>query len=224
MSAGLRRDTAIFDVDGTLVDTNYHHVLAWVAAFGSVGLVVPCWRVHQHVGMGGDRLVAAVAGPEAEERHGDQVREAWERGFDTMIDTVVAFDRVRELVQEVRRRGFAVVLSSSGKRRHVERFLSVARVHDLADAWTSSDDAEQSKPSPDLLQIALDKVGGRGGVVVGDSPFDAEAAGQLGMPTIGLLCGGFGEDRLRSAGAEQVFATPADLLAGLDRTPLAAPA
>ncbi|HET7474410.1 MAG TPA: HAD family hydrolase [Dermatophilaceae bacterium] len=217
-------DTAVFDVDGTLVDTNYHHVLAWAAAFGSVGQVVPCWWIHHHVGMGGDKLVAAVAGEEVERQHGDDVRAAWEHEFDQLIDSVCAFEAARDLVAEVRRRGFRIVLSSSGKRKHVERFLEIARVGDLADVWTTADDAQESKPSPDLLQIALERAGARGGVMVGDSPYDAEAAGKLGMPAIGVLCGGFGEHRLRAAGAETVVPSLAHLLQRLDETRLAAPA
>jgi beta-phosphoglucomutase-like phosphatase (HAD superfamily) len=116
-------DTAIFDVDGTLVDTNYQHAMAWYRAFRRVDVTVPIWRIHRAIGMGGDHLVAAVTDESTEQRHGDELRQAWGEEFDPMLDEVRAFAGVRDLLTEVRRRGFHIVLASSGQAEHVDHYL-----------------------------------------------------------------------------------------------------
>jgi HAD superfamily hydrolase (TIGR01549 family) len=217
-------DTAIIDVDGTLVDTNYQHAVAWFRAFARVGLVVPVWQIHSRLGMGGDKLVESVAGPRVERLHGDDVRDLWAKEFeDSFLYEVQAVEGAGELLDEIRRRGFKLVLASSGKPEHVEHFLDVLDAHDRADAWTSSDDVAATKPAPDLLSVALEKVGGDNGAVVGDSPYDFEAARRLGMPAVGLRTGGFCVAELTTAGAEQVFDSPNELREHLDRTALAHP-
>ncbi len=118
-------DTAIFDVDGTLVDTNYQHALAWYRAFRRFDITPPIWRIHRAIGMGGDQLVPEIAGQETEERHGEALRDAWTEEFDALIDEVQPFDGARDLLVEVKRRGFRLVLASSGKKQHVERFLDL---------------------------------------------------------------------------------------------------
>ncbi|OMH23601.1 HAD family hydrolase [Tersicoccus phoenicis] len=216
-------DTAIFDVDGTLVDTNYQHALAWYLAFRRFDITLPVWRLHRAIGMGGDQLVAHVAGDDVEQRHGDDVRSAWVEEFDDMIDSVAAFDGATELLAEVKKRGFRLVLASSGKQKHVDRFLDLIGGKDIADAWTTSEDAEASKPAPDLVQVALDKVEGRDAVMVGDSTWDAVAAGKADIPTIAVRTGGFSVEELTRAGATTVVESLIELRDGLDDGPLGRP-
>jgi len=177
-------DTAIFDVDGTLVDTNYHHALAWSRAFRRYGITQPMWRIHRGIGMGGDTFVSAVAGRDVEEAHGDELREAWVEEFDKLVGEVQPFEAAHELLADVKERGFRLVLASSGKTPHVEAFLDLIDGKSLADAWTTSDDVAKSKPEPDLVATALAKVGGASGIMVGDSIFDAQAAAKLKIPTL----------------------------------------
>ena len=215
---------AVLDVDGTLVDTNYQHALAWYRAFRSLGETFPIWRIHRLIGMGGDRLVAALGGDHVEARIGDDARERWVEEFDRLIDEVAPLPGAREFLAAVRERGHRVVLASSGKPQHVDHFLDLLDARDLAEAWTSSEDVESTKPAPDLLQVALQKLGeplDAPSVVVGDSVFDVEAAKNAGMPAIVVRSGGFGDDELRDAGAVGIYDTPADLTAALDRTDLA---
>jgi HAD superfamily hydrolase (TIGR01509 family) len=215
---------AVLDVDGTLVDTNYQHAVAWYRAFRSLGETYPVWRIHRLIGMGGDRLVAALGGDDVEARIGDEVRDRWVDEFDRLIDEIAPLPGAREFVQELKKRGHRVVLASSGKPQHVDHFLDLLGVRDLAEAWTSSDDVESTKPAPDLLHVALEKIGEPAdapSVVVGDSVYDVEAAQNAGMPAIVVRSGGFGDDELRDAGAVGIYDTPADLTAELDATALA---
>jgi HAD superfamily hydrolase (TIGR01549 family) len=216
-------DAAIFDVDGTLVDTNYQHALAWFRAFRQVDITVPTWRIHRAIGMGGDQLVAAVTDDQTEEQYGDQLREAWSAEFQPMLAEVRPFEGAADLLREVRSRGFAVVLASSGKREHVDHYLDLVGGRDLADAWTTSDDVEATKPAPDLVHVALDKVGRRSGVMVGDSTWDCIAAGKAGVPSLAVRTGGFSVEELREAGARQIFDSLVQLRQNLADTPLSAP-
>ena len=214
-------DTAIFDVDGTLVDTNYHHALAWFRAFRRFDITRPMWRIHRGIGMGGDMFVPAVGGLDVEEAHGDDLREAWEEEFDRLIGEIQPFEGAHELLVEVKKRGFRLVLASSGKTEHVEAFLDLIGGKALADAWTTSDDVQKSKPQPDIVATALAKVEGASGVMVGDSIFDAQAAGKLQIPTIGVRTGGFSVGELLEAGVLQVFDSLVAFRQALDGTPLA---
>ncbi|MDP9824932.1 HAD family hydrolase [Kineosporia succinea] len=213
-------DTAIFDVDGTLVDTNYQHALAWYRAFRRHDITLPVWRLHRAIGMGGDKLVAAVAGDDVEKRLGDDLRDAWESEFEPLIDEIRPFEGARELLEEVKGRGFRLVLASSGKARHVEHFLDLIDGRSLAEAWTTSEDADESKPAPDLVQVALAKAGGSQGVMVGDSTWDAIAAGRAGLPAVAVRTGGFAVDELLDAGAVSVHDSLVELRKHLDDTPL----
>ncbi len=134
-------DTAVFDVDGTLVDTNYHHALAWSRAFRRYDITRPLWRIHRAIGMGGDMLVAHVAGEHVEQERGDALRDAWVEEFDELIAEVRPFEDARALLEEVKARGFRLVLASSGKSKHVDAFLDLLDARSIADAWTTSDDA-----------------------------------------------------------------------------------
>jgi HAD superfamily hydrolase (TIGR01549 family) len=216
-------DTAIFDVDGTLVDTNYQHALAWYRAFGRYGITRPIWRIHRAIGMGGDMLVPEVGGRQVEEEHGDALRDAWVEEFDELVGEVKPFDGAHELLAEVKRRGFTLVLASSGKAKHVEAFLDLVDGRSLADAWTTSDDAERTKPEPDLVVTALGKVEGASGVMVGDSTWDVIAAGKVDVPTIAVRTGGFSVGELLEAGASRVFQSLVEFRSSLDGTALARP-
>jgi HAD superfamily hydrolase (TIGR01509 family) len=215
---------AVLDVDGTLIDSNYQHALAWYRALRAVGEVHPVWRLHRLIGMGGDQLVTALGGEELERRVGDRAREQQGKEVDALLEEMSPLPGARDLLVAIKERGHRLVLASSGQQRHVDAFLDKLDARDLADAWTSSADVEASKPAPDLLQVALEKVGApadAASVMVGDSVWDVEAAKKAGMPAFVVRSGGFGDDELRGAGAVALFDTPADLAAALDDTPLA---
>ena len=211
---------AILDVDGTLVDTNYHHTLAWYRAFVRHDVVLPVWRIHRHIGMGGDQLVAALCGQEVDRERGDAIREAEGELYMELIDEVRPLAAARQLIDTLRERGHAVVLASSAKQHEVDHYLDLLDARDAVDGWTTSADVERTKPHPDLVAAAVEKAGGGEAVMVGDSTWDCEAAGRAGVPTVALLTGGFSEQELREAGAGVVFESLEDLIANLDRTPL----
>ncbi|WP_394617680.1 HAD family hydrolase [Lentzea sp. JNUCC 0626] len=196
-------NTLVLDVDGTLVDTNYHHTVAWLRAFSDAGVTVPGWQVHRAIGMGGDKLVAAVAGDHVEQEHGDSLRASWERHFDLMLPEIQPLEGAHRLVRAALDLDLAVVLASSGKRKHVEHYLKLIDPGEVA--WTTSDDVDASKPEPDLVEVALRQVQGTRAVVVGDSVWDCEAARRAGLPSVGLLTGGFSEDELIDRGATAVY-------------------
>ena len=212
---------AILDIDGTLVDTNYHHALAWYRAFRRQGIVLPLWGIHRHIGMGGDQLVAALCGDEVEQQRGDAIREAEGDLYLELIDEVAPLPDARRLIEALKGRGHAVVLASSAKPHEVEHYLDLLDVREIVDGWTTSGEVERTKPHPDLVAAGLEKAGDATGVMVGDSTWDCEAAARCGIPTIGLLTGGFSEQELLDAGAVVVFESLAALIDGLDRTPLA---
>jgi HAD superfamily hydrolase (TIGR01509 family) len=212
---------AILDVDGTLVDTNYHHTLAWYRAIRRHEIVLPLWRVHRHIGMGGDQLVRALCGEDVEERLGDDIRRTEEGLYMELIDEVEPLPHARRLIEVLRRRGHAVVLASSAKSHEVDRYLDLLDARALVDGWTTAADVEHTKPHPDLVAAGLEKAGGGPGVMVGDSTWDCEAARRCGVRTIGLLTGGFSKHELLDAGAEVVFESIAALIDEIERTPLA---
>jgi len=211
---------AILDIDGTLVDTNYHHTVAWYRAFRAHGFVVQLWRIHRHIGMGGDQLVASLIGEEADEQHGDGVRDAEKEAYMALIDEVAPLEGARELIVDLKQRDHTVVLASSAKADEVDHYVDLLVVRDLVDAWTTSADVEQTKPAPDLVVAALEKGGGGEGVMVGDSTWDCEAAKRANIPSIGVLSGGFSPEELRDAGASAVYESIAEMRRGLAGTPL----
>jgi HAD superfamily hydrolase (TIGR01509 family) len=212
---------AILDIDGTLVDTNYHHALAWYRAFRRVDVELPLYRIHRHIGMGGDQLVGALAGKEFEREHGDEVRDLESGLYMELIDEVVPLAGARELVLELRERGHALVLASSAKQHEVDHYLDLLDIREIADGWTTSADVERTKPHPDLVAAAMEKAGGGAAVMLGDSTWDCQAAERAGIRTMGVLTGGFSEQDLRAAGAACVFEQLDDLRASLDDSPLA---
>ena len=215
---------ALVDVDGTLVDSNYVQLMAWMRAFARHDLHPPSWLVHRHIGMGGDKLVAAVTGDDVEKRCGDSLRDAWKQEADALLDEVRLLPGAVDLLRALRERGWVVVLASSGKPDHTEHSLDLLGDPSLVDAVTTSQDVEQSKPSPELFQTALDKVGCERGVVLGDSVWDIESAQRIDLPSVGLRTGGFGEAELRDAGAGEVHDDLTYLLRDLDASVLARPA
>src|SRR3954447_22644395 len=208
---------AIVDIDGTLVDSNYQHAIAWYRALRRFGVTVPVWRIHRHIGMGGDQLVAAVADEEVERRCGDAVRDAEGEIYDGMIDEVLPLDGARELVSQLGERFDAIVLASSAKEHEVEHYLDLLDARGIADAWTTSSDVDATKPEPDLVHAALEKARADEGVMIGDTVWDVEAAGRAGLPAVAVLSGGFGADELRDAGAAAVYESARDLVRELDR-------
>ena len=204
---------AIFDIDGTLVDTNYQHALAWYRAFRRRGVVLPVWRIHRAIGMGGDKLVAALAGETVEKEKGDSIRDAEGPIYMEMIEEVEPFEGARELIGKLAASEHPVVLASSAKSGEVEHYLGLLDAREKLSGWTTSADVEETKPEPDLLEAALEKAGTTDAVVVGDSIWDCESARRAGLPMVGVLTGGFSADELRGNGAVAVFESVAELAA-----------
>jgi phosphoglycolate phosphatase-like HAD superfamily hydrolase len=211
----------ILDVDGTLVDTNYHHAIAWFRAFRRHDVTVPLWRIHRHMGMGADQLVAALAGDEVEERCGDDLRAAEKELYGALIPEVVPLEGARELVVALGERGHRVVLASSAKEEEVDHYVDLLDVREAAHAWTTSADVDATKPNPDLIEAALELAGGGDAVVIGDAMQDCQAARRAGIGLIvAVLTGGISEQELRGAGATHVYESAAHLLRELDDSPL----
>ena len=196
---------AILDIDGTLVDTNYHHAIAWYRAFRQHDVKLPLWQIHRGMGMGGDQLIAHLAGDEVEESKGDDIRAAEKALYLAFIEEVEPFEGAREFIAELRERGLTVVLASSAKANELDHYLDLLDAREIADDWTSSADVETTKPAPDLVEAAFEKAGTKDAVMVGDTPWDIKAARRAGIDTIAVLTGGFSADELRDAGAAEVY-------------------
>jgi HAD superfamily hydrolase (TIGR01509 family) len=210
---------AILDVDGTLVDTNYQHTLAWYRAFRQHGVVLPMWRIHRHIGMGGDQLVASLVSEEFDADHGDDVRSAEKALYMSLIVEVEPLEGARELITDLRQGGHPVVLASSAKPDEVDHYLDLLDARGIVDDWTTSGDVEATKPEPDLVAAAIEKAGGGEAVMVGDSTWDCESAKRAGIETVGVLMGGFSEGELLEAGAACVFHSLVELRESLQDTP-----
>ncbi|HYP53231.1 MAG TPA: HAD family hydrolase [Pyrinomonadaceae bacterium] len=215
----------IFDIDGTLVDSVDFHAEAWQRAFRHFGREVAFADVRRQIGKGGDQLLPVFFTKEELERFGEELEEyrgeLYKREY---LPRVVGFPSVRELFQRIKRDGKHIALASSAKKDELGTYKKIARVVDLVEEETSADDAERSKPHPDIFEAALAELGDvrpDQAVVVGDTPYDAEAAGKAGLRTVGVLCGGFPEQDLRAAGCVRIYRDPADLLARYDDSPLA---
>lgn len=214
----------IFDVDGTLIDSVDVHAKAWAWAFSRHGHNIPFEDIRGQIGKGADQLVPEFLTPEQMESYGKQLEEDRQMFFkDEYYHHLKAFPMVRELFERIIADGKKIVLASSAKKDELEHYEQIANVQDLIGASTSSDDAEKSKPHPDIFHAAMEKLEGIGPdevMVVGDTPWDAEAAGKAGLKTVGFLCGGFDEDVLKAAGCVAIYAGPSDLLARFDESPL----
>ena len=215
----------IFDVDGTLVDSVDQHAKAWQDVFREFGHDVAFDEIRSQIGKGGDQLMPVflsaeeleAKGKEVEKRRGDILKQKY-------LPTIKAFPGVRALLQRLHDDGTRVVLASSAKADELQVYKKLADIEDLVDTETTSDDAETSKPHPDIFQAALSRMGGVDPaqvVVVGDTPWDAVAAGKAGLRTVGVLCGGFAEADLRKGGCFAVYQGAADLLAHYAGSPLA---
>lgn len=212
---------AILDIDGTLVDTNYHHAIAWYRAFRKFDLSPPVWRIHRHIGMGGDQLIAAVAGDDIENERGDDIRSAEGDLYMQLIDEVRPLEGARDLIRLLKDAGHGVVLASSAKEQEVDHYLDLLGVRDEVDDWTTSADVENTKPAPDLVESALKKLGVQEAILIGDSTFDIEAAKRAGIGTLAVLTGGFSEDELSEAGALRVFHSIRQLNEAIEKERLA---
>ncbi|WP_204165410.1 HAD family hydrolase [Methylobacterium sp. 17Sr1-1] len=214
----------IFDIDGTLLDSVDLHAKAWAEAFAAFGITVPADRVRSQIGKGGDQLMPVFVPKERLEREGEKLEKFRSDLFKTKyLPEVKPFPGVRALFERLKAEGHVLALASSGKAEEVERYQEIAGIRDLVDVATNSDEAERSKPHPDIFEAALDKLGrpSRGqAIVIGDSPYDAEAAVKAGLPVIGVLCGGFPEAQLGEAGCTAIYRDPQDLLDGYDASPL----
>ena len=209
-------DTVILDLDGTLVDTVYQHVLAWRSAVLSVGVDIPSWRIHRAIGVGGDRLVEQLAGPAVENAVGDDVRKLHGMRFEDQLPHVTPTEGAPEFLEALRGRDLNVVVASSGEREVTERLLSVLGAAEHLHAWVSGDQVESSKPDSDLLQLALEKVSGQAALVFGDTIWDVESANNCDFPCVGVLTGGVSDAELREAGAIDVRENPAAITSDLD--------
>ena len=215
-------EAVIFDIDGTLVDSVDLHARAWQEALRHFGRDLPFERIRSQIGKGGDQLLPALLPEEEVRRRGDEIEEfradLFRREY---VHRVRAFPKVRELFERIKADRKKIALASSAKKPELAYYRRVANIEDLLEAEASSDDADRSKPHPDIFQAALDRLGNvdpAAVLVVGDTPYDAEAAGKAGLRTIGLLCGGWAEQSLRRAGCMAIYADPADLLRHYDRS------
>ncbi|KQO74219.1 HAD family hydrolase [Methylobacterium sp. Leaf88] len=215
----------IFDIDGTLLDSVDLHAQAWVDAFAHFGVTVSHDRARSQIGKGGDQLLPVFLDPERVEREGKTIEayrsDLFKRDY---LSKVKPFPGVRALFEHLKAQDLTLALASSGKAKEVEHYQTLMGVEDLTDVVVSSDDVERSKPFPDIFEAALTKLApitAAQAVVIGDTPYDAEAAGKAGLPTIGVLCGGFPEADLNASGCIALYKDPQDLLDGYAASPLA---
>jgi HAD superfamily hydrolase (TIGR01509 family) len=214
-------EAALLDVDGTLIDSNYQHALAWFRAFREHGFVLPVWRIHRAVGMGGDQLVPTLLGEEVDEKQGDEIRETRDPIYKELMPEVQPLEGAHELIADLKERGLTIVLASSSPEDELDHYLELLHARDLADAWTTKEDVGATKPAPDLVRAALDKAGTDSAAMIGDTRWDVEAAGKAGIETVCLMTGGWSEQELRDAGAVAVFESVDELRERLAETPFA---
>ena len=214
---------AIFDIDGTLLDSVDLHAEAWRQVFLQYDKDVPFQDVRQHIGKGGDQLLPVFFSQEELEKNGDAMEKARGKLFkQDFMPKVKPFPGVRALFERMKQDGLKLALASSAKKDEVKHYAELLGIEDLIHAGTSTDDAEKSKPHPDIFEAAMKKLGGVSTgmtLAIGDTPYDAEAAAKIGIKTVGMLCGGFPEADLRKAGCIAIYQDPADLLRGYDTSP-----
>lgn len=217
---------AIFDVDGTLIDSVDQHAKAWQQALAHFGKQVPFAEIRSQIGKGGDQIVPIYFDKTEAERVGDDVRELEKQVFRTKyMSQIRAFPSVRDLFERIRAAGIKTALATSSPKLELNHNKKLANVADLVDAESTADDAEKSKPHPDIFQAVLDKlkrIEPKDAIAIGDSPYDAQAAGNAGIRAIGFRCGGFPEAALRQAGCIAIYDGPEDLLRQFELSPLVA--
>ena len=209
-----RPDTVVLDLDGTLVDSVYVHSLAWKEAFREVGVDIPTYRLHRAVGMGGDRLVAAVAGEVVEDAIGDVVRKLHDDLFRDRRGEVHPLDGAAELLAACQGAGLRQVVASSSKAEDAGALLDLVEGSYVISDVVSGNEGP-SKPAPDLVVQAMERAGSGRAFLVGDAVWDVESAARAGIPCVGLLTGGYSEAELRDAGAVAVYDTPREVAADL---------
>ena len=212
---------AIFDVDGTLLDSVDLHALAWHEAMVRFGHNVSLEQARSQIGKGGDKLIPVFLSEDAQRDHGKEL-DAWrsEHFKAKYLSLIKPFSAVPDLLQRSRDAGLQIAIASSAKKDELEKYLEIAGVRKLIDEIVSSEDVDESKPAPDIFEAVLKKLAihGDDAVAIGDTPYDAEAAGKAGVRTIGVLCGGFKESELRKAGCAEIYPGPAALLACFERS------
>jgi len=205
----------LFDLDGTLVDSNYQHALAWYRAFRDGGIVLPLWRIHRCIGMGGDQMVPALIGDAKDRELGDELRAAEKVRFEEMLDEIEPLAGAHQLLADLHTRGYELILASSSPEEYLDRYLDLLDARDLVAAATTAQDVEATKPAPDIIETAKAKARQHALMVIGDSPWDIQSAGGAGMSCVALLTGGYSERELLGAGAEAVFESLIELRAHL---------
>ena len=221
----MKHQAAIFDIDGTLLDSVDLHAEAWRQVFLLHDRDVPFEKIRAQIGKGGDQLLPVFFSKEEVEKIGEKMESERGKLFKKeFLPKVRPFPGVRALFERLKQDGFKIALASSAKKDELEHYAKLLEIEDLIHAGTSTDDAEKSKPHPDIFEAAVRKLSGvptGTALVVGDSPYDAEAAGKIGIKTIGVLCGGFPAADLRRAGAVAIFQDPEDLRRRYEETPFA---
>lgn len=203
----------LFDIDGTLVDSTYHHAVAWHRAFRRLGHTLPIWRIHRTIGMGGDKLVAEVAGDAVEAKDGDELRDAWREEYLELRAEVAPLPGATELVRALHRNGATIALASSGDPQFADEAIDMLDLRKEVAVLLTSSDVERSKPEPDLVEATLERLGAVAtAVFVGDTPYDVRAAERAGIPCVTVRSGGYSEAELIEAGAALVVDVPQDLL------------
>ena len=202
----------VLDVDGTLVDTNYQHAIAWHRALRDHGYVVQTWEIHRHIGMGGDQMVAALIGEAGERADGDSIRQAEGKAYSELIGEIEPMHGSIELLRGLHEDGATLVLASSAKAEEVDHYIDLLEARGLVHGWTTAADVKRTKPHPDLLHAALKKAEENAqAVMVGDSTWDVKAAERAEIPALAVLTGGFSEAELREAGAAEVVKSVGEL-------------
>ena len=210
-------DVILLDVDGTLVDSNYFHTVAWWRALSSAGHLVPMARIHRLVGMGADTFLEELLG-----EYDEALEAGWQSAFAGMRDDVAALPGAADLARTAKERGATVVLATSGKPDDVEVLRRTLGADEWIDAAVNSSEVDESKPAPDIFARALEVAGAEAGeaVVVGDTVWDVQAASACGIPCVAVTCGGISVAELEEAGAVAVYRDPEDLVANVDASPL----